>query len=154
MLGRCAGMRPDADARRLLGRDTAFLPRPVGADNAVTSRDLGILLDQAAEPVASPDAHVVAGGREMGLAVGWLLAEGSVRPVGVVVIDVLAERVVQMSPAGDEDAVGALAPRGGDPPLADRVRPRRPGPCRMPPGRRWHVCRVRGSADHGAEPAR
>jgi len=48
-----------------------------------------------------------------------------VRPVGVVVIDVLAERVVQMSPAGDENAVGALAPRAGDPPLADRVRPRR-----------------------------
>ena len=47
------------------------------------------------------------------------------RPVGVVVIDVLAERVVQMSPAGDENAVGALAPRAGDPPLADRVRPRR-----------------------------
>jgi hypothetical protein len=24
----------------------------------------------------------------------------------------------------------------------------------MPPGRRWHVCRVRGSVDHGAVPAR
>jgi hypothetical protein len=30
-----------------------------------------------------------------------------------------------MSSAGDEDAVGALAPGAGDPPLANRVRPRR-----------------------------
>ena len=47
------------------------------------------------------------------------------RPVGVVVIDVFAERVVEMLSAGDEDAVGALAPCAGDPPLADRVRRRR-----------------------------
>src|ERR1019366_1460481 len=98
---------------------------PVGADNAVTLRDLRVLVDQAAEPVASSDADVVAWGREMGPAVGRLLAEGPVRPAGVVGDDGLAEGVVQMSPVGDEDAVGALAPRGGDPPLADRVRPRR-----------------------------
>ena len=61
----------------------------------------------------------------MSPAVGWLLAEGPVRPVGVVVIDVLAEEVVEMSPAGDEDAVGALAPRAGDPPHADRIAPHR-----------------------------
>jgi hypothetical protein len=48
-----------------------------------------------------------------------------VRSVGVVVIDVFAEDVVEMSPAGDEDSVGALAPGAGDPMLADRVRPRR-----------------------------
>jgi hypothetical protein len=30
-----------------------------------------------------------------------------------------------MSPAGDEDAVGALAPRAGDPPHADRIAPHR-----------------------------
>src|ERR1017187_368907 len=70
-----------------------------------------------------------AGPRWAGAAVGWLLAEGPVRPVGVVVVDVFAEGVVQVSPAGDEDAVGALAPRGGDPPLADRVRPRRLDRC-------------------------
>ena len=79
---------------------------PVGADNAVTSRDLRILVDQATEPVASSDADVVLRRRGGDLAVGWSLAEGPVRPVGVVVIDVLAEGVVQMSPAGDEDAVG------------------------------------------------
>jgi hypothetical protein len=41
-----------------------------------------------------------------------------VRPVGVVVIDVFAEDVVEMPSAGDEDAVGALAAGAGDPPLA------------------------------------
>jgi len=98
---------------------------PVGADNAVTSRDLGILVYQAAEPVASSDADVVFGGRGGDLGVGRSLAEGPAGPMGVVVIDVFAERMVQVSPAGDEDAVGALASGAGDPPLADRVRPRR-----------------------------
>jgi hypothetical protein len=98
---------------------------PVGADNAFTSCDLRILMEDA-KPVASENADVIAGRRDVGLPVGWSLAEGPVRPVGVVVIDVFAESVVQVSPAGDEDAVDALAPRTGDPPLADRVRPRRP----------------------------
>ena len=80
-------------------------------------------MEEAAEPVGSPDADVVLGGRGMGPAVGWLLAESPVRAVGVVVIDVFAERVVEMPSAGDEDAIGALAPRTGDPALADRVRP-------------------------------
>ena len=83
-------------------------------------------MDQAAEPVASSDADVVVGRRDMGPAVGWSVADGPVRPVGVVVIDLFAERVVQMPSAGDEDAVGALASGGGDPTLADRVRARRP----------------------------
>jgi hypothetical protein len=95
---------------------------PVGADNAFTSCDLRILVEEAAKTVASPDADVAVGRRDVSPAVGWLLAEGPVRPVGVVVIDVFAERVVQMSPASDEDAVGALAPRACDPALADRVR--------------------------------
>jgi DNA-binding GntR family transcriptional regulator len=100
--------------------------RLVGADNAFTSCGLRILVDQAAEPGASPDADFAVGRSHVSPAVGWLLAEGPVRPVGAVVIDVLAEDVVEMSPAGDEDAVGALAPRAGDPALADRVRSRRP----------------------------
>src|ERR1017187_2038394 len=103
---------------------TAPRQRPVGADNAVTSRDLRILVDQATEPVASSDADVVLRRRGGDLAVGWSLAEGPVRPVGVVVIDVFAEGVVEMSPAGDEDAVGALAAGAGDPALADGVRAR------------------------------
>jgi hypothetical protein len=88
---------------------------PVGADNAVTSRDLRILVDQATEPVTSSDADVVVRGRGGDLAVGWSLAEGPVRAVGVVVIGVFAEDVVEVSSAGDEDAVGALAPGAGDP---------------------------------------
>jgi hypothetical protein len=40
------------------------------------------------------------------------LAEGLVRPVGVVVIDVFAEDVVEVSSAGYEDAVGALQGSG------------------------------------------
>jgi hypothetical protein len=95
----------------------------VGADNVVTSRDLRILVDQAAQPIASSDAYV--GGCDVGSAVGWSLAEGPVRPVGVVVIGVFAEGVVEMPSAGDEDSVSALAPGTGDPPFADRVRARR-----------------------------
>jgi hypothetical protein len=97
----------------------------VGADNVVTSRDLRILVDQAAQPIGSSDAYVVAGGCDVGSAVGWSLAEGPVRPVGVVVIGVFAEGVVEMLSAGDEDSVSALAPGTGDPPFADRVRARR-----------------------------
>jgi hypothetical protein len=101
----------------------------VGADNAVTSCDLRILVDEAAEPVVSSEADGVVRGCHGDLAVGRLLAEGPVRPVGAVVISVLAEGLVKMSLAGDEDAVGALAPGAGDPPLADRVRPRRVNGC-------------------------
>jgi hypothetical protein len=42
-------------------------------------------------------------------------------------VDVFAEGVVQVSLAGDEDAVGALAPGAGDPALGDGVRARCPG---------------------------
>ena len=98
----------------------------VGADNAFTSCDLRILADEAPEPIASSNADAVVSRRDVRPAVGRFLAEGPVRPVGVVVVDVFAEDVVQMSPAGDEDAVGALAPRAGYPPLADRIGPRRP----------------------------
>jgi len=101
----------------------------VGAENAVTSRGLRILVEEAAKPIASPNADVAVGRRDGGPAAGWLLVEGPVRPVAAVVIDVFAEDVLRMPAAGDEDAVGALAACGGDPPLADRVRP--------PPGQAW-----------------
>ena len=98
----------------------------VGADNTVTSRDLRIFVDQAAKPVTSPDAEVVVGRCDVSPAGRWFLAEGLVRPAGVVVIDVFAEDLVQVSPAGDEDPVSALAPCAADPALADRVRARCP----------------------------
>jgi hypothetical protein len=94
----------------------------VGAENAVTSRDLRILVEEAAKPIASSNADVVVGRHGVGPALGWLLCKGPVRPVGVVVIDVFAEDVAEMSSAADEDA---LAPGAGDPALADGVRPRR-----------------------------
>jgi hypothetical protein len=59
-----------------------------------------------------------------GICRGWTLAEGPLRPVDVAVIDVFAVGVVEMPSAGDEDSVSALAPGTGDPPFADRVRPR------------------------------
>src|ERR1035438_6462737 len=46
------------------------------------------------------------------------------RAVGVVVVDILAEGVVEMSSARNENAVSALAVGAGDPPPTDRVRAR------------------------------
>jgi len=47
---------------------------PVGAENAVTSGDLRILVEEAAEPVASENADVVVGDRGVSPAVRWSLA--------------------------------------------------------------------------------
>ena len=100
------------------------MPRPTcGAENAITSCDLRILVEEAAEPVASSDADVVVGRRDMGPAVGWSVVEGPVQPVGVVVIDVFAEPVVQMPSAGDEVTRPALAPRAGNSPLVSYLLP-------------------------------
>jgi hypothetical protein len=65
-------------------------------------------VDQAAKSIVSSNAGVVVGRRREGPSVRWFLAEGPVRPVGVVAIDVFAEDVVEMSSAGDEDEVGTL----------------------------------------------
>ena len=93
-----------------------------GAENAFTSRDLRILVEETAQPVTSSDADVDVGRHDGDPAVGWCLAEGPVWPVAVVVIDILAEDVMEVPSADEEDAVGALAPGAGDPPLADRIR--------------------------------
>jgi hypothetical protein len=63
----------------------------VGAENCVTSCDLRILVDQAAEPIPAqnPDVRALMGGCEPP-ALG-ILSQRSVRPVTVVVIGVLAE---------------------------------------------------------------
>jgi hypothetical protein len=60
---------------------TLLVQDPVGADNAVTSRDLQILVDQATKPVTSSDADGVVLGRR-GSCRRWSLAEGPVRAVG------------------------------------------------------------------------
>jgi hypothetical protein len=55
------------------------------------------------------------------------LVQRPVRPVGVVVIDVLTKDQPQMPFACDQHPVQALVAGAGDPPLGDSVRPGRPG---------------------------
>jgi hypothetical protein len=47
----------DPKARLMFTWDTSGAQSGVGADNPVTSCDLRVLVDEAAEPVAAPDAH-------------------------------------------------------------------------------------------------
>ena len=61
----------------------------VGAENPVTSRDLHILVDETAEPVASQRPDDRSGGWRS-TARGRALIQRSVRTVGVVMPDVLA----------------------------------------------------------------
>src|SRR2546429_9064332 len=81
---RCAASarsRSPSGSSRVGALNPAAAPaKPVGADNAVTSRDLRILVDQATKPVTSSDADFIVSGRDGDLAVGWSLAEGPVRP--------------------------------------------------------------------------
>ena len=57
---------------------------------------------------------------------GRALVQRPVRPVCVVVIDVLINDQSQVPFAGDQHPVEALAAGAGDPAFGDRVRPRRP----------------------------
>jgi hypothetical protein len=84
------------------GTSRRWLPR-----DAITLCDLRVFVDEPAEPVASRDAHGIAGWRRVGLRVGRVLGEGAVRAVRVVVVDVLGEDGFQVPWAGDEDPVGA-----------------------------------------------
>src|SRR5213080_1507252 len=51
------------------------------------------------------------------------------RPMAVVMVDVDAEHLLELSPADDQDPVEALAADGADPALGERVRLRRPEWC-------------------------
>ena len=51
------------------------------------------------------------------------------RPMAVVVVDVDAEHLLELSPADDQDPVEAVAADGADPALGERVRLRRPERC-------------------------
>jgi hypothetical protein len=51
------------------------------------------------------------------------------RPMAVVVVDVDAEHLLELSPADDQDPVEAVAADGADPALGERVRLRRPKRC-------------------------
>jgi hypothetical protein len=61
----------------------------VGAEIYVTSCDLGIFVDQAAEPVSPQDSDRTSCGL-IGSPGRWVLVQRPVWPVGVVVIDVVA----------------------------------------------------------------
>jgi hypothetical protein len=73
---------------------------------------------QSASPIEAPVASALDGQS--------VLAEGPVRAVPVVVLDVLSEHPLKVTPSEDEHAVEALSPDGTHEPLGDRVRPRRP----------------------------
>jgi hypothetical protein len=94
----------------------------VGAENYVALCCLGILVDQAAQPVPARNLDTCAFGRRIRASAGRPLAECPVRPVGVVVVGVLAEDQMQVPFAGDQHPVQALAAGTGDPPFGHGIR--------------------------------
>jgi hypothetical protein len=119
--------------------------RPVGAENWVTSCDLQVFVDEAAEPVASEHADARPGTRRS-IGFGWALVQGSVRAVGVEVLHVLAQHDVEVAwsgrapgtrprRAGRAQAVATDADSPRPPTVVRRrtARPRSAGPS----GRRW-----------------
>jgi hypothetical protein len=79
-----------------------------------------VLVDQ---PVEDPSLFESLGGEAGWRRLGWPAAQGAVRPVLVVVREVLSEHLPQVSFAVDEQVVGAFPAQGANPALADRVRP-------------------------------
>jgi hypothetical protein len=100
------------------------LQQRVSAENPVTLCDLGILADQAAEPVPAENLDVCAWSRWLPTSGRRALLQRPVRTMLVVVIDVLAEDQSQVPFAGYQHPVQALAAGTGDPPFGDSVRPR------------------------------
>ena len=102
---------------------------PVGCVYSVGSGGAGVFVDQAAESVSSLDSALLWWCYELEgwlLGSGWLEFEAAVRPVGVVVVDVDVEDVLEVSAAADQDPVEALASDGPDAALGVGVGPRRP----------------------------
>jgi hypothetical protein len=97
----------------------------VGAENYVTSCDLGIFVDQAAESVPPEHADACAFRQGIGSPRRRILLQRPVRPVGVVVIGVLAGDEPQMPFTSDQHSVQAFAVGAADPAFGDRVGPRR-----------------------------
>ena len=97
------------------------LKQHVGAGNCVTLCDLGILVDQATEPVATQNQDVRAWIRCMGTPGRRSLLQCAVRAVRIVVIGVLAEDQPQVPLAGDQHPVQALAAGAAHPALRDRI---------------------------------
>ena len=88
--------------------------------------DLGIFVDQAAEPVSAHNAYTGHFRRRVRAPCGRVLLQCPMRPVDVVVIGVLAEDQPQVPLTGDQQAVQALAAGTDNPSFGDRVHPGRP----------------------------
>jgi hypothetical protein len=88
-------------------------------------------VDESAEAVASVEVirRVGADAPEPPLWCWGCQAEGSMRPVAVVMVDVDAEHLLELSSADDQDPVEAVAPDGADPALGERICLRRPERC-------------------------
>jgi hypothetical protein len=87
-------------------------PERVGCVYSVGSGCAGVFVDQAAESVPSLDSVLARWCYEPErwlLGSGWPESEAAVRPVGVVVLDIDAEDVLEMPAAADQDPVEALA---------------------------------------------
>jgi hypothetical protein len=97
----------------------------VGAENYVTSCDLGIFVDHATGLVAPQHMDTRTFLRVNRFARRRILVQRSVWPVGVVVIGVLTKDEPQMPFTGDQHPVQALAAGAADPALGDRIRARR-----------------------------
>src|SRR5664280_3182188 len=107
-----------------------------------------ILVDEAAEPVVSADRGGSRGFEWSCWRVGfgWREAESAVRPMSVVVVDKLAENVLQVLAVCDQQPLEALASYGADEPLGYSV-------CLRRPDRRVEHPDPLG-VEHGAEGAR
>lgn len=69
------------------------------------SRHMQVFVDESAEPIPSQVSDGVAYGGGSESSGGWVLIEGSVREVVVVVFGVVAEDVGEVAGSGDQDQV-------------------------------------------------
>src|SRR4051794_35874351 len=92
----------------------------VGAEKQVTSRDVHVLVYEAAEPVSTQrsDGRARAWGSGAG---GLALMQRSVRAVRVVVLDELAQQEAEVASTGDQEVVEAFAAQGADEAFGDGV---------------------------------
>ena len=74
----------------------------MSAEYCVTSCDLGVFVDQAAEPVPPQNPDACACGGSTLASGGWVLVQRPVRPMGVVMVGILAEDQLQVPFAGPD----------------------------------------------------
>lgn len=79
-------------------------------------------MDQAAEPIPAKDPHGCGRSGQTRVPARRSLPQRPVRPMQIVMIGILAKDQPQVSLAGDQHPVQALAAGAGDPAFRDRVR--------------------------------